>query len=185
MSLDTIGHVSRTIPGEAPVDTVPTARSPHDANLRTSNWGNFVTPSDKLNAVLRLFNHYKGVPYPSLSFKFRSPSAIMGSKGRDEYGSDANTSDRSISRTEKVVNGTSKRKAEDGEGSKKKKKKSPKVNGHGSSLSRRRLSAPARDPRDEASPPTPVFEGSPTPPVIDFDGLSHPSKHPALPLQVN
>jgi GTP cyclohydrolase IA len=68
-------------------------------------------------------------------------------------------------------------KAENGgvEGSKKRKRRSrgPKTNG---TVSRRRLSVskPARDPRDEASP---VAAGTRSPsPVIDFDGLSRPSK---------
>jgi hypothetical protein len=70
------------------------------------------------------------------------------------------------------------------EGSKKRKRRSrgSKTNG---TVSRRRLSVskPARDPRDEASPARPVAEGAGTrspSPVIDFDGLSRPSKF--LPL---
>ena len=66
------------------------------------------------------------------------------------------------------------------EGSKKRKRRSrgSKTNG---SVSRRRLSVskPARDPRDEASPTRPDTEavGTRSPsPVIDFDGLSRPSK---------
>lgn len=70
---------------------------------------------------------------------------------------------------EKIANGSLKRKGgADDEGSRRRKRKN-----------RRRLSLSkaARDPRDEASPiSTP--KGSPTrspSPVIDFDGLSHPS----------
>jgi GTP cyclohydrolase I len=85
---------------------------------------------------------------------------------------------------EGLPNGSSKRKSDnEGHGSKKRKRKSKsekglKVNG---SHSKRRhsVSKPARDPRDEASSPRPrkerVGTRSPTP-VIDFDGLSKPSK---------
>lgn len=66
------------------------------------------------------------------------------------------------------------------EGSKKRKRRSrgSKANG---AVSRRRLSVskPARDPRDEASPVRPEegATGTRSPsPVIDFDGLSRPSK---------
>jgi len=66
------------------------------------------------------------------------------------------------------------------EGSKKRKRRSrgSKANG---TVSRRRLSVskPARDPRDEASPVRPEEEAAGTrspSPVIDFDGLSRPSR---------
>ncbi|QSZ31170.1 hypothetical protein DSL72_000733 [Monilinia vaccinii-corymbosi] len=77
--------------------------------------------------------------------------------------------------------GSSKRKSEGIGGeelSKRKKKKKSKANGHG----HRRLSVstkPARDPRDEATttPEETAVEVSRSPsPVIDFDGLSRPSK---------
>jgi len=61
---------------------------------------------------------------------------------------------------------------------KRKRRNNSKTNG---TVSRRRLSVskPARDPRDEVSParPEPAAAGTRSPsPVIDFDGLSHPSK---------
>jgi GTP cyclohydrolase I len=83
-------------------------------------------------------------------------------------------------------NGTLKRKSEsDGQSSKKKKKKSKsergvKVNGISHSKRRHNVSKPARDPRDEASPlrPSQELAGTRSPsPVIDFDGLSRPSKY--------
>jgi hypothetical protein len=83
-------------------------------------------------------------------------------------------------------NGTLKRKSEsDGQCSKKKKKKSKsergaKLNGMSHSKRRHSVSKPARDPRDEASPLRPSQEpaGTRSPsPVIDFDGLSRPSKY--------
>ena len=66
------------------------------------------------------------------------------------------------------------------ERSRKRKRRSRGLRTNGS-ISRRRLSVskPARDPRDEASPARPETAAggtrSPTP-VIDFDGLSRPSK---------
>jgi hypothetical protein len=85
-----------------------------------------------------------------------------------------------------IPNGTLKRKSEsDGQSSKKKKKKAKsergaKVNGIPHSKRRHSVSKPARDPRDEASPLRPPQElgwiRSPSP-VIDFDGLSRPSKY--------
>jgi GTP cyclohydrolase IA len=83
-------------------------------------------------------------------------------------------------------NGTLKRKSEsDGQSSKKKKKKSKaeggaKLNGISHSKRRHSVSKPARDPRDEASPirPSQELAGTRSPsPVIDFDGLSRPSKY--------
>ena len=83
-------------------------------------------------------------------------------------------------------NGILKRKSEsDGQSSKKKKKKSKsdrgsKINGIPHSKRRHSVSKPARDPRDEASPIRPSRElaGTRSPsPVIDFDGLSRPSKY--------
>lgn len=77
-------------------------------------------------------------------------------------------------------NGTMKMENGEVEGSKKRKRRSrgSKTN---STVSRRRLSVskPARDPRDEASPSRPDTEAAGTrspSPVIDFDGLSRPSK---------
>ncbi|PMD21760.1 GTP cyclohydrolase I [Hyaloscypha hepaticicola] len=81
--------------------------------------------------------------------------------------------------------GTLKRKSEsDGQSSKKKKKKpkserGAKFNGMSHSKRRHSVSKPARDPRDEASPLRPSQEpaGTRSPsPVIDFDGLSRPSR---------
>ncbi|TVY16344.1 GTP cyclohydrolase 1 [Lachnellula arida] len=78
-------------------------------------------------------------------------------------------------------NGTSKRKSDDEGQNKKRKRKSKsekgsKVNG----VKRRQsVSKPARDPRDEASSSRPKKElvGTRSPsPVIDFDGLSRPSR---------
>jgi GTP cyclohydrolase I len=82
-------------------------------------------------------------------------------------------------------NGTLKRKSEsDGQSSKKKKKskseRGAKFNGMSHSKRRQSVSKPARDPRDEASPLRPSQEpaGTRSPsPVIDFDGLSRPSKY--------
>lgn len=74
-------------------------------------------------------------------------------------------------------NGRSKRKSEDAEGQlskKRKKKHSSHANGRRASVSK-----PARDPRDNPSPPGPPSEIAETrspSPVIDFDGLSRPSK---------
>ena len=82
---------------------------------------------------------------------------------------------------EGAANGSSKRKSDDeGHGKKRKRKskseKGSKVNG----VKRRHsVSKPARDPRDEASSPRSKKElvGTRSPsPVIDFDGLSRPSK---------
>lgn len=97
---------------------------------------------------------------------------------------------QTYSSDDEPVNGTLKRKsdadAEGGSEIKKKKKKSKaerglKLNGPKSHSKRRHsVSKPARDPRDEASPERPELEietRSPSP-VIDFDGLSRPSKLP-------
>lgn len=91
--------------------------------------------------------------------------------------------------SDEPVNGSAslKRKSDTDGGmeSKKKKKKSKgdkssKLNGPKSHSKRRHsVSKPARDPRDEASPDRPELEietRSPSP-VIDFDGLSRPSRH--------
>jgi GTP cyclohydrolase I len=79
-------------------------------------------------------------------------------------------------------NGTMELSGVDGSKKRKRRSRSSKTNG---SVSRRRLSVskPARDPRDEASPARPEAEAAGTrspSPVIDFDGLSRPSKslHP-------
>lgn len=83
------------------------------------------------------------------------------------------------------VNGEAKRK--DGEKSAKSKKKSKKSGEslHRSSKRRHSISKAARDPRDEPSSPPPKKskkdEGKVTrspSPVIDFDGLSRPSRFP-------
>ena len=74
-------------------------------------------------------------------------------------------------------NGILKRKSEEGEGSKKrKKKKALKANGQSHSRRRPSISKPARDSRDDPTPPTPATETRSPSPVIDFDGLSRPSK---------
>lgn len=82
--------------------------------------------------------------------------------------------------------GSLKRKSEvDGELNKKKKRKSKaekssQVNGSKPRSKRRHsVSKPARDPRDEASPEESIEDNAITrspSPVIDFDGLSRPSK---------
>ena len=61
-----------------------------------------------------------------------------------------------------------------------KKRKRDRKKSRGRSLKRRHYSIgkAARDPRDEASPPHEPQPGSRSPsPVIDFDGLSRPSKY--------
>lgn len=82
-------------------------------------------------------------------------------------------------------NGFLKRKSEAEIDGKKKKKKSKsdrgsRVNGEKASKKRKSsVSKPARDPRDEASPAGPELETPDTrspSPVIDFDGLSRPSR---------
>ena len=101
-----------------------------------------------------------------------------GSKAKVE---DDNESNGSPSSEQNPPNSTSKRKSEDAEGSKKRKRKRVRANGQSHSSRRLSVSKPARDPRDEASaPPTPATERSPSP-VIDFDGLSRPSKTPRFP----
>jgi len=87
---------------------------------------------------------------------------------------------------QETLNGKLKRKSEEGEGQGKKKRKprserGPKVNGT-QHLAKRRHSVrkPARDPRDEAYSPRRLADSARTrspSPVIDFDGLSRPSKY--------
>lgn len=79
------------------------------------------------------------------------------------------------------MNGDSKAR-EDGEGQSKKKKRKMRFDSKPNGTSKRRysVSKPARDPRDNPSPLQPVIEdtGTRSPsPVIDFDGLSRPSKY--------
>jgi len=109
--------------------------------------------------------------------EFKNPET--NDKSEDvESGLNSNSSDQEIS------NGKLKRKSEsEGNGSHKKKKKSKsdrgKINGVSHGKRRHSVSKPARDPRDEVYPPTPLLEvaGTRSPsPVIDFDGLSRPSK---------
>ena len=87
---------------------------------------------------------------------------------------------------DETSNGTVKPQAEvemEGQISKRKRKskseKPSKINGESSKKKRRHsVSKPARDPRDQASPATSepgIGTRSPSP-VIDFDGLSRPSK---------
>ena len=107
----------------------------------------------------------------------------LKSKVEDE-GEDSKASVASLSEQESA-NGLLKRKSDDREGQTKKKRKSKsekgdKVNGRPSKKKRRHsVGKPARDPRDEASPPGTDEEdvaGTRSPsPVIDFDGLSRPS----------
>jgi GTP cyclohydrolase I len=72
---------------------------------------------------------------------------------------------------------------DDGEGqSRKKKRKMMKSDSKSNGIAKRRysVSKPARDPRDNPFPLQPVIEdaGTRSPsPVIDFDGLSRPSKY--------
>ncbi|KAH8591010.1 GTP cyclohydrolase [Bisporella sp. PMI_857] len=66
---------------------------------------------------------------------------------------------------------------EDGQSKTRKRKKSSKMNGQSSSKRRMSVSKPARDPRDEASPNGGLVTTTRSPsPVIDFDGLSRPSR---------
>lgn len=81
------------------------------------------------------------------------------------------------------LDGTKNDKATDIEGHKKKRKnrdrdKRGKIDGYKPRKKRRlSLSKAARDPRDEASPPVEPDQDTRSPsPVIDFDGLSRPSK---------
>ncbi|KAE8446516.1 GTP cyclohydrolase 1 [Mollisiaceae sp. DMI_Dod_QoI] len=112
--------------------------------------------------------------------------ANLPSKDQEDYDAKAVKMPNSDSSEPETPNGSLKRKSEvDGIDSKKRKKKSksdkrPKLNGS-KSHSKRRLSVskPARDPRDEASPARPELETPDTrspSPVIDFDGLSRPSR---------
>jgi GTP cyclohydrolase I len=74
-------------------------------------------------------------------------------------------------------------KAVNGEEGKKKRKHRDKTSKNGRSIKKRRhsMSKAARDPRDEASPVEDAGTRSPSP-VIDFDGLSRPSKSNVLPV---
>jgi GTP cyclohydrolase I len=86
----------------------------------------------------------------------------------------------------KTPNAT-KRRSDDGESSSRKRKRKRALKANGETHSRRRhsVSKPARDPRDDPSPtrPTPEIAGTRSPsPVIDFDGLSHPSMSPHFSL---
>ena len=98
------------------------------------------------------------------------------STGRGDQSSD----DKESVTSGQLPFGILKRKSEDGEGSKKRKRKrSAKANGHHDSRRRMSVSKPARDPRDDPSPPRPTQEAPSTrspSPVIDFDGLSRPSR---------
>lgn len=76
---------------------------------------------------------------------------------------------------------STKGKAEDGGVTKKSsrnRKRGPKANGQPGSKRRHSVSKPARDPRDDPSPTRVPPKASGTrslSPVLDFDGLSHPS----------
>lgn len=118
----------------------------------------------------------------STMVQFANPATSM----KDDDSDILNPPLGSSSDEERTPNGTLKRKSEsDGQSSKKKKKRSKsqrelKVNGTLHSKRRHSVSKPARDPRDEASPLRPQeLAGTRSPsPVIDFDGLSRPSKFP-------
>jgi len=92
--------------------------------------------------------------------------------------------DSSPSEQDNTLNGALKRKSESESLSSKEKKKSKsergaKINGISHSKRKHSVSKPARDPRDEASPlrPSQELAGTRSPsPVIDFDGLSRPSR---------
>lgn len=98
------------------------------------------------------------------------------------------TENASVSASERPPNGGPKPTggAEE-EGSRKRKRRRDKGSKNGGNGKRRRhsISKAARDPRDEASPAdSPADEEairSPSP-VIDFDGLSHPSMYSGGPL---
>jgi GTP cyclohydrolase I len=111
--------------------------------------------------------------------------ANLPEKVKDEEGRINRAPESSSSEQDSTLNGALKRKSESESQSSKKKKKSKsergsKINGISYSKRRHSVSKPARDPRDEASPPRPSQElaGTRSPsPVIDFDGLSRPSKY--------
>jgi GTP cyclohydrolase I len=110
----------------------------------------------------------------------------LPSKATDEDGDDINRPPSSISSDNNAVDGNLKRKSgADGQSheskKKKRKQKSERVTVNGGHKSKRSHSGskPARDPRDEASPPrsSKDIAGTRSPsPVIDFDGLSRPSR---------
>jgi GTP cyclohydrolase I len=109
--------------------------------------------------------------------------ASLPAKVKDEEDNISRPPGSSSSKQDNTLNGALKRKSEsESHSSKKKKSKSErgsKINGIFHSKRRYSVSKPARDPRDEASPPRPSQElaGTRSPsPVIDFDGLSRPSK---------
>ena len=101
-----------------------------------------------------------------------------GLKNRDGDSTDA--SGTSVE-NDKKVNGTRLHEGADNEGQKRKRKhkeKKSKQDGRRKVKKRRHsLSKAARDPRDEASP-VELDPGTRSPsPVIDFDGLSRPSRY--------
>lgn len=118
--------------------------------------------------------------YPS---HIMAPSTSQPSSGIEEAMIDDVDSTISGVNGHQHANGSAKRTSDDGESTGSKKRKRRKGKGHEERQSHRRrrasVSNPARDPRDNPSPLTPVVE-SPGPrspsPVIDFDGLSRPSK---------
>jgi GTP cyclohydrolase IA len=81
---------------------------------------------------------------------------------------------------DREVNGIRNAGSAEGEGQKKKRKNKDRrsKDGERRSVKKRRhsLSKAARDPRDEASPVEPDVGSRSPSPVIDFDGLSKPSK---------
>jgi GTP cyclohydrolase I len=110
---------------------------------------------------------------------------IPPAKVKEEEESINQVPESSSSEPDNTLNGALKRKSEsESLSSKKKKKKSksergPKINRISYSKRRHSVSKPARDPRDEASPlrPSEGLAGTRSPsPVIDFDGLSRPSR---------
>jgi GTP cyclohydrolase I len=113
--------------------------------------------------------------------------ARLPSKAIDEDKDDINRPASSNSSDINSANGNLKRKSGENQENKKKKRKRVTVNGVHKSKRSHSVSKPARDPRDEASPPSSSTDiaGTRSPsPVIDFDGLSRPSMfHPNLLLQ--
>ena len=110
---------------------------------------------------------------------------LPSSKGQRLDAEDLDRDQNSTSSAPNTPNGTLKRKSEEGHGSKKRNRKSKSEKGtnfngiHSHSKRRHSVSKPARDPRDEAAPPRSANDGAGTrspSPVIDFDGLSRPSR---------
>lgn len=103
------------------------------------------------------------------------PSKVTSENGGDEVESvnaSGQNTPNGIDSSKKSSNGG------DGKRRERKRKRNSKANGESDSKRRHSVSKPARDPRDDPSParPPPKDAGTRSPsPVIDFDGLSHPS----------